>query len=440
MAAQVQFLIRTALGRAVIMFCLSVFAVTTMTASAQAIENLARYAGLVVDAKTGEVLYQEAADSKRFPASVTKVMTLYILFQELNAGNLQLSTKMTVSRHAAAAVPTKLGLKAGSTITVDDAIRSLVTISANDMARVIAEHISGTESKFAERMTATARALGMRNTHYANASGLPDSNNFTTVRDQAILGMAVYQHFPQYYEYFQVTRFRYAGRTYTSHNNVLGYMGAVDGLKTGWTSSSGSTILTAARADNRHIVVVVFGMSGARPRDQKVRELVAAYLPKARRGDYQRTAMIPFPGAQSNVQVAAAPPSQPVFVMPQPLPGFRLAELVAANSNAAAPVAQPQYAAMGIPAPMPLPTPAPEPEIAAAPAPAPMPAPIAEPQMAAMAPPAPVPAVEAATALAAPPPAPLPPSQDVIGAWLGENLSLGAPPAPLGQTRASAPL
>src|SRR5205085_484090 len=136
---------------------------------AQAIENLRKYAGIVVDAKSGKVMYEEAADSKRYPASVTKVMTLYILFQELAAGNLSLTTQMTVSRHAAAAEPTKLGLRAGATISVEDAIKSIVTLSANDMARTIAEHISGSEEKFAQRMTATARALGMRNTTYRNA-------------------------------------------------------------------------------------------------------------------------------------------------------------------------------------------------------------------------------------------------------------------------------
>jgi D-alanyl-D-alanine carboxypeptidase len=163
------------------------FAVSVPTiAPAQAIENLRKYAGIVVDAKSGQVMYEEQGDSKRYPASVAKVMTLYVLFQELSAGNLKLSTKMTVSKHAASAVPTKLGLRAGSTITVEDAIKSLVTLSANDMARVIAEHISGSETKFAERMTATARALGMRNTTYRNASGLPDGGQLTTVRDQAI--------------------------------------------------------------------------------------------------------------------------------------------------------------------------------------------------------------------------------------------------------------
>jgi D-alanyl-D-alanine carboxypeptidase len=246
-------------------------------APAYAIENLRKYAGIVVDAKSGEVLYEEAGDQKRYPASVAKVMTLYVLFQELQAGNLSLSTKMTVSRHAASAVPTKLGLRAGSTIAVEDAIKALVTLSANDMARVIAEHISGSEEKFAERMTATARAMGMRNTTYRNASGLPDGGQITTVRDQAILAIAIYQHFPSYYEFFQTRSFSYGKSTYGNHNRVLGYMGAVDGIKTGYINAAGSNLMTAARKDGRHIVIIAFGFNSAGSRDQKVRELVAAH-------------------------------------------------------------------------------------------------------------------------------------------------------------------
>src|SRR5690606_11004020 len=385
-------------------------------APAQAIENLRKYAGIVVDAKSGKVLYEEAADSKRYPASVAKVMTLYVLFQELSAGNIKLSTKMTVSKHAAAAVPTKLGLRAGATITVEDAIKSLVTLSANDMARVIAEHISGPETKFAERMTATARALGMRNTTYRNASGLPDGGQVTTVRDQAILGIAVYQHFPSYYEFFQTKSFSYGKSTYGNHNRVLGYMGAVDGIKTGYINAAGSNLLTAARKDNRHIVVVAFGFNSANARDEKVRQLVANYLPKSRSGTY--VAQIPVPGRQgSNVQVAVAqsPSAAPVFVVPMPLPGFRLAQLVAANG--AQPQAQLQQAPVAV--------------ASVAPAPAPMPADLGL-----------QPAVQAANILAAPSQAPQPayPSQDIIGAWLSESYNLGAPPAPLGQTVPAAPL
>ena len=386
---------------------------------AHSIENLRKYAGIVVDAKSGQVLYEEAADQRRYPASVAKVMTLYVLFQELSAGNLTLSTKMTVSKHAASAVPTKLGLRAGSTISVEDAIKSLVTLSANDMARVIAEHISGSETKFAERMTATARAMGMRSTTYRNASGLPDGGQVTTVRDQAILGIAIFQHFPQYYEFFQTTAFRYGSKTYGNHNRVLGYMGAVDGIKTGYINAAGSNLLTAARKDNRHIVIVAFGFNSAAARDEKVRQLVASYLTKGRRGDYLRTAMVPVPGRQGNVQVAVAQPTKPVFAMPMPLPGFRLAELVARNG--AQPQQQPPVAVAS----------------AAAPAPAPIPVPAAAPTDLGL-----QPAVQAAAILAAPTQAPTPayPSNDIIGAWLSETYNLGAPPAALGQTQPSAPL
>lgn len=418
MTSQAKTPLRVVLIRAFAALIVALTLTAHAAAPAQAIENLRKYAGIVVDAKSGQVLYEENGDSKRYPASVAKVMTLYVLFQELSAGNLKLSTKMTVSRHAAAAVPTKLGLRAGATITVEDAIKSLVTLSANDMARVIAEHISGSESKFAERMTATARAMGMKNTTYRNASGLPDGGQTTTVRDQAILGIAIYQHFPNYYEFFQTRSFSYGKSTYGNHNRVLGYMGAVDGIKTGYINAAGSNLLTAARKDNRHIVVVAFGFNSAASRDEKVRQLVAAYFPKARSGSY--LAQVPLPGQQgsSPVQVAVAQPTRPVFVMPMPLPGFRLAQLVAANG------AQPQVAAIQPAAPA----------VAVAntaPMPAPVPADLAL-----------QPAVQAANVLAAPTQAPQPayPSQDVIGAWLSESYNLGAPPSALGSTIPSAPL
>lgn len=378
-------------------------------------ENLRKYAGIVVDAKSGKVMYEEAADAKRYPASVTKVMTLYILFQELEAGNIKLSTKMTVSKHAAAAVPTKLGLKAGSTITVENAIKSLVTLSANDMARVIAEHISGSESKFAERMTATAHALGMSRTTYRNASGLPDPGQITTVRDQAILGVAVYQHFPRYYEFFQTKSFSYGKRTYGNHNRLLGENG-IDGIKTGYINAAGSNLLTAARRDGRHMIVVAFGFNSAAARDSKVRQLVRTYLPKTRSGDYVRTAMVPLPGRQGGapVQFASAAPI-PVAVQPMPLPSFRVAALSAPMETGSA-IAYAPTPAVQSPQALPAPT------------------------VASQAPITLEPALRAANVLAEPVPAvpTIDPSHDVIGQWITETL--GAPPAALGQTAPSAPL
>ena len=371
-----------------------------------------KYAGIVIDAKSGKVLYESAADAARYPASVTKVMTLYVLFQELTAGNISLSTKMTVSKHAAAAVPTKLGLKAGSKITVENAIKAIVTLSANDMARVIAEHISGSESKFAERMTATARALGMSRTTYRNASGLPDSRQVTTVRDQALLGVAIYQHFPKYYEYFQTRSFSYGKRTYGNHNRLLGERG-VDGIKTGYTNASGYNLLTAARADGRHIVVAAFGFDKSGSRDAKVRELVKKYADKGRKGGYLDVAMIPLPGRKgATVQVASADP-QPVT--PLPYPAWRLQDQ------------QVQVAATEVVAN--------EPELVTAsiaPVPAARPTDLGiESQVVPM---------QATAAISSVAPTPRDRPLDVIGAWLSDTFQLGAEPAPLGQTAPSAPL
>lgn len=298
---------------AVLIFGVVVLAVVTAPAEA-AVKRA--YAGIVIDAKTGKTLYSRSADELRYPASVTKVMTLYVLFEELEAGRLTLNSKLSVSKHAAAAVPTKLGLKAGSTITVENAIKSLVTLSANDIARVIAENISGTESEFAVRMTRTAKALGMSSTKYRNASGLPDSGQVTTVRDQARLGVAIYQHFPKYYEYFQTTSFKYGSRTYGNHNRLLGKSG-IDGIKTGYIRASGYNLLTAARKNGRHIVVAAFGYDSGATRNAKVYSLVQSYMPKARSGSQVAQARIAKPsGVYGNPFAVAS--ATPVTPMPRP--------------------------------------------------------------------------------------------------------------------------
>lgn len=282
--------------------------------------NLRQYAVVVMDGKTGRVIHSRAADATRYPASITKVMTLYLLFQEMEAGRMSLSTRMRVSAHAAAAQPTKLNVSAGSTIKVEDAILALVTKSANDVARVIAEAISGTESKFAERMTDTAHALGMSRTTYRNASGLPDSGQVTTVRDQARLAMAIYQHFPQYYHYFQTRSFRYAGQTYGNHDRLLGYNG-IDGIKTGYIRASGFNLLTSATKNDRHLVVAAFGFDSAAARDARVRELVNKYLPDAHAGATWQQALVPRPDGgygryASPIQVAldGTPPPRPAYL------------------------------------------------------------------------------------------------------------------------------
>ncbi len=316
--------LRARISRAIHLIVLTFFVVAS-TSVTPAMAGVPRaYAGIVIDAKTGNTLYSYAADSARYPASVTKVMTLYILFQELAAGRMTLSTRLRVSAYAAKAVPTKLYVRAGSTIKVEDAIKSLVTVSANDVARVIAENISGSESKFAERMTRTARALGMSRTTYTNASGLPSTRQVTTVRDQARLGMALFQHFPQYYKYFQTRSFTYAGKTYGNHNRLLGRNG-VDGIKTGYTRASGFNLLTAARKDGRHIIVVGFGFSTGSARNTKVAELVAKYLRQARSGSYWAQAAIPEVSISGTRNVLVA--NRSVTPMPRPA-GRDVADLI----------------------------------------------------------------------------------------------------------------
>jgi len=293
------------------------------------------YAGIVVDAKSGKTLYSRAADSPRYPASITKVMTLYVVFQELESGRMKLSTRMRVSKHAANAVPSKLGLKVGSTISVENAIKALVTKSANDVARVIAEHISGSETKFAQRMTKVARALGMKRTTYANASGLPNSRQVTTVRDQSRLGIAIYQHYPKYYKYFQTRSFKYNGKTYGNHNRLLGQNG-VDGIKTGYIRASGFNLLTAARKNNRHIVVVAFGFDSGNQRNAKVASLVRSNLTKARRGNYVAQARIAKPRSSGTITRVA------VQVTPMPRLKSRMPSTnLVASTPVVAPISQP---------------------------------------------------------------------------------------------------
>ena len=242
------------------------------------------YASIVVDAKTGRVLEQTHADARRHPASITKVMTLYLLFEEMEKGRFRADTPLRVSSHARRQPPSKLGLEAGETIRVEDAILALVTKSANDVAVVVAEAVAGDEESFARRMTAKARALGMRRTVFRNASGLPDPEQVTTARDLALLGKAIQDRFPKQYAYFGTRSFTYDGWQYRNHNRLLGRVEGVDGIKTGYTRASGFNLLTSARSEGRHILTVVLGGRSARARDVKVAELVESHLPRAHAG------------------------------------------------------------------------------------------------------------------------------------------------------------
>jgi D-alanyl-D-alanine carboxypeptidase len=208
-------------------------------------------------------------------------MTLYLLFERLEAGKIKLSSMMPVSEHAAGQSPTKLNLRTGSSIEVEDAIRGLVTRSANDAAVVIAEAIGGDEESFAQMMTAKARALGMSRTTYMNASGLPDDDQVTTARDQALLGRAIQEHFPRYYRYFSTTSFTWRGEEIRNHNHLLGRVEGVDGIKTGYTHDSGFNLVTSVRRGERHIVAVVLGGSSAGSRDAKMRDLIEEHVAEA---------------------------------------------------------------------------------------------------------------------------------------------------------------
>jgi D-alanyl-D-alanine carboxypeptidase len=232
------------------------------------------YSSIVVDANSGAVMQATNADSPRHPASLSKIMTLYLLFERLEAGKIKLTTEMPVSAHAASMAPSKLGLQPGQTIDVETAIRAIVTKSANDVAVVVAEELGGTETDFGKMMTAKAHSLGMMHTNYHNASGLPDELQMSTARDQAILGRAIQDRFPKYYAYFSTRYFSFHGRMIRNHNHLLGSVPGVDGIKTGYIHDSGFNIVTSVRRNGRHIVAVVFGGHTAAARDARVLSLI----------------------------------------------------------------------------------------------------------------------------------------------------------------------
>jgi D-alanyl-D-alanine carboxypeptidase len=238
----------------------------------------ARAAEIVVDANSGRTLHGMNENELRHPASLTKVMTLYLLFEQLEKGKLTMDSELSISAHAAAQAPSKLGLRPGSTIDVDDAIKAIVTKSANDIAVTVAEAIGGDEDRFAEMMTSKAHALGMSRTHYANASGLPNAEQITTARDLATLGRAIQDRFPRYYRYFSTRAFTFAGQVNRNHNHLLGRVEGMDGIKTGYTGASGFNLLTSVRRNGHHIVAVVLGGPTAAARDRRMANLIEEHI------------------------------------------------------------------------------------------------------------------------------------------------------------------
>lgn len=242
-----------------------------------------KYAAIVVDANNGNTLFQSSATAPRYPASLTKMMTLYMLFEAMEQGRVSNATLIPVSAYAAARPPSKLGFRAGETISVQSAIQALCTKSANDVAAAVAEYLGGTEDQFAAQMTAKARQLGMSGTVFRNASGLPDDAQRTTARDMAVLGIALRNRFPNQYAHFSAREFAFRGKLVKGHNDMLGRVRGVDGIKTGYIRASGYNIVTSVQADGRRLVVVVMGGKSAKERNAHVEELIARYLPAASR-------------------------------------------------------------------------------------------------------------------------------------------------------------
>lgn len=272
------------------------------------------YAAMVVDVKSGRTMHAVNEDAPRIPASLTKVMTLYMLFEQMERGRFTMDSELKVSSYAASQPPTKLGLRPGSTIAVEDVIKSMITLSANDSSVVVAEAIAGSEEAFAEMMTRKARALGMSSSRFHNPHGLPHSPpNLTTARDLTILARAIQERFPRYFPLFQTRSFQYGQRTVRGHNRLLGRIEGVDGIKTGYTRASGFNLMTSAKLEGRQIVSIVLGGRSGASRDKIMADLVVANLPRAATS------------GRASTMVAEAieqdePPRRPVAVAaPQPV-------------------------------------------------------------------------------------------------------------------------
>ena len=248
------------------------------------------YAAIVIDANSGRELYGINEDAPRHPASITKVMTLYLLFEQMEKGRIGLDSILQVSAHAAGQSPTKLGVPAGGTVSVDNAIKAIVTRSANDMAVTVAENLAGDELTFARAMTEKAHSLGMRHTFYHNASGLPDMRQITTARDLTILGRAIHDRFPHYYKFFSTPSFVYHGETIASHNHLMARMEGMDGIKTGYTNASGFNLLSSVQRGGRHVVAVVMGGKSAASRDNVMEGLLESHFEEAQAGPGARVA------------------------------------------------------------------------------------------------------------------------------------------------------
>ena len=252
-----------------------------LASASPALADGGKHAAMIVDANTGAVLHADDADELRHPASLTKMMTLYMTFELLQVGRLKMSDRVIISDNAAAQAPSKLGLESGESLSVSDAIRALITKSANDVAVALAEKIGGSERNFVRLMNARARELGMSKTTFQNPSGLPDKNQVTTARDMVTLGMRLQDHFPAYYPLFATRSFGFNRATYRNHNTLLNSFQGIDGIKTGYTRMSGFNLVSSVRRGDRHVVGAVFGGSSAASRNAEMRNLLTRALARA---------------------------------------------------------------------------------------------------------------------------------------------------------------
>ena len=321
-------------------------------------------AALILDGETGRTLYARNAGAERHPASLTKMMTLYLLFEAIKRGDLNMQSSISVSQHAAAQRPTNLHLYAGDSIPVETAIKAIVVRSANDVAVAIAEALGGTEGHFAELMTAKARALGMRDTFYHNASGLPDNLQITTANDLAILARHLAYDFPQYFPYFATPAFSFRGATYVTHDNLIGRYDGADGIKTGYTGASGFNLVSSVVRNNMHVIGIVMGGRTARRRDAEMIRLLddafgqIAQNPTlvARAGVPWRQVALNAPPVATGINIAPqtrggededaaesapeeSPGGQTNVIAPPPMPMPHTSPLVATAAPAAAPPA-----------------------------------------------------------------------------------------------------
>jgi D-alanyl-D-alanine carboxypeptidase len=322
---------------------IAVFAFTVAALGGPAAYADDRYAAIVMDARTGEVLLDDQAQAIRYPASLTKMMTLYMVFDALEHGELALNTRLTASRNAARQPPSRLGLRRGDSITVDQAIQAMAVQSANDVATMIAERLGGSESRFAAQMTARARALGMTETRFMNASGLPDPLHHSTARDLAVLAQALWRDFPQYYGYFQTESFSWRRHYGRNHNHLLGEVEGLDGIKTGYTRASGFNLATSTERGGHRVIVVVLGGESAAARDSQVTYLIdGAFEEYARRDDPNAATFANLPTHRLDVQLAPGALNASVASAAdqvRPMPGAPHGEVVETLSPVRAPLA-----------------------------------------------------------------------------------------------------